>query len=416
MFSRLKKGLLCGAALLCTAGYAEAQNDAEKKKQKASSTLENPSDSASVLIKTKEEFLKDFKLNFLLRNAIEIPGGSQTAHFKTSETRMELTGKIKPSLSFRVRFRLNRPLNPLSSDNSPGSIDHAAINWNFGKGQRWSLNLGKQSASIGSWEFDQNPTYEYQYSDFINYQTNIFLTAARLGYQPNENQTFYMQFHNTWNNDFQTIHRNTIHRTNGYAVSYAVNGLEAAKIPMGVYWAWVGKLFDGKWQTFYSYNISQFAKNKTNQSVALGNKAVLPRWEAYLDLQFQTLGMDYANLVSPAINDYLAPLPPTFAQHINYKSATLRVDWEFIQNWFITAKGIYENASQLEGDFKAGRNFRNKYSYLLGLEYKPIKSQHMKIFGYYYNNSVRYDMPAAVDRNVQDHLFSAGFLYFINVL
>src|SRR6218665_1245160 len=111
-----------------------------------------------------------------------------------------------------------------------------------------------------------------------------------------------------------------------------------------------------------------------------------------------------------------AAVPRVFAQHIRYQSATLRVDWEFVQSWFITAKGIYENASQQEGEFKAGRNFRNKYSYLAGIEYKPVKSQHMKIFGYYYNNSVRYDMPAAAHRNSQDHLFSAGFLYFVNVL
>ncbi|PGH37927.1 MAG: hypothetical protein CRN43_18300, partial [Candidatus Nephrothrix sp. EaCA] len=169
----------------------------------------------------------------------------------------------KPSLSFRVRFRLNRSLTPRSSDNSSGGMDHAAVNWNFGKRQQWSLNVGKQSASLGSWEFEKNPAYEYQYSDFINSQTNIFLTAARLGHQVNENHAFYLQLHNTWNDNFETIHK---------ARDYAINGLEAAKLPLGVYLAWTGNFFGNKLQTFYSYNVSQFAKNKTNQSVALGNK------------------------------------------------------------------------------------------------------------------------------------------------
>src|SRR6218665_149267 len=123
MCRELRKSVLCGAAWLCLGGYAEAQTPSQTNTQKASPRAENRSDSASALLQAKGAILKDFHLNLLLRNAIEIPKGSETAQIKTNETRMELTGKIKPSLSFRVRFRLNRSLTPRSSDNSSGGMD-----------------------------------------------------------------------------------------------------------------------------------------------------------------------------------------------------------------------------------------------------------------------------------------------------
>lgn len=411
MVARQRKGLFCCVVLSCLLFDIEAQTLSRKRKNSARPVSEKVNDTTTHLLKNKGELLKEINLNLLLRNSIEIPKGDQAAAIKANETRVEIMGKIKPVLDFRVRFRLNKSLRPRSSDNSPGAIDHASINWTFGEKQQWSLNVGKQSAAIGSWEFEKNPTYEYQYSDFINSQTNIFLTAARLGYQVNNNHTFSIQLHNTWNDNFETIYKNT---------NYSTNGLKAAKLPMGIYFAWMGNFFEKKWQTFYSYNVSQFAKGKANQSLALGNKLVLPKVEAYLDIQFQTLGMDYTNLASPIINNYRTSVNPAiqpgFAENINYKSVVLRVDWEFIPNWFITAKGMYENASQMEGAWRAGRNFKNKYSYLTGIEYKPVKLQNMKIFGYYYNDKVAFNNTVAVaNRDIRTHLFAVGFLYFVNV-
>lgn len=363
----------------------------------------------SLLFKNKPDILENVHMNFLLRSSLEIPDGDAQSRLKLNEARFEVMGTIVPDLDFRVRWRINQSHNPKSQDNSPGSLDIASVNYKFGKDKKWSINAGKQAAYVGSWEFEMNPTFEYQYSEFVNYQTNIFMMGMKLGYQANKNHSFHLQVHNTYNETFNTLYSNT---------GYFANGEKGAKTPLGVYVSWLGKLFDEKYHTFWSYNVSQFASGQTNHNFALGNKVVFDRFHAYLDVQSANLGMDYVNIASPAVNAHRASAtpgaPPIFANNINYKSAILRVDYEFVPRWFVTAKGFYETASQ-SGNNNVGKNFRENIGYLAGLEFKPITSQQMKLFAYYYNNQVNYNnVVASANTQQKLNLFSIGVLYFVN--
>lgn len=365
---------------------------------------------ASAQIFERPEKLKNIDINLLLRSSLEVPDRDQQAGFKLNEARFEITGNVIPDLDFRLRYRVNRPLAPRGHDNSPGAIDHASVNYKFGTGKKWSVNVGKQAAHVGSWEFETNPTYEYQYSEFVNQQTNIFLMAARFGYQVNDNHSVYVQLHNTYNEGFDRHLATT---------TYTADGETGAKTPMGIYTAWQGKLFDKKLHTFWSYNISQYEKNGINHAVAIGNKVILNKFQAYLDLQSATLGLDYPNIVSPSLNNYRRTINPTatgvFAKDVNYKSAILRLDYQFVPGWFVTAKGFYETASQRKDNSIAGKNFRQNIGYLTGLEYKPFEQQNFKVFGYYYHNRQNYDgVIATANDNKRSDLFAAGFLYFIN--
>ncbi|WP_461491062.1 porin, partial [Pontibacter sp. HJ8] len=347
------------------------------------------------------ELSKRIDLNFLFRSSAEFPSGSSNqSSIKTNEARIELRGDITPDLSFRIRYRLNRSFAPNSLDNAPSSVDHANVTYRFGTEKKWHLTAGKQAANVGSWEFDTNPTFEYQYTEYVGKQLNLFLLALELGYDITENHSLQLQLHNTYNQDFNTMYN---------SAGYAKNGLEPSKTPLGLYVTWQGSMFDNKWQTFYSYNISQFAKGKTDHAVSIANKFVLERFNAYLDLQSANMDVDYPNIASPAVNNYLAPLPafaPSFLEDINYKTAVLRVDLEFIPKWFITAKGYYETASHRE-DSDIGDDFREHYGYLAGLEYKPIARQDMRLFTYYYYNTSRYNNAvAAINADQKLHLFA----------
>jgi len=398
--------------LLCTIGsqILVAQTSVKPSLIADTTHITGEETPSSLLIKNKPDILENIHMNFLLRSSLEIPDGETQSRIKMNEARFEVLGTIVPDLDFRVRWRINQSHNPKSQDNSPGSLDIASVNYKFGKDKKWSINAGKQAAYVGSWEFENNPTFEYQYSEFINYQTNIFLMALKLGYQVNKNHSFHLQLHNTYNETFYTTYGNT---------GYDFTGVKPAKTPMGLYVSWLGKMFDQKYHTFWSYNVSQFASGKTNHSFALGNKLVLDKFKAYLDLQYSGLGMDYPNIASPAINAHRLNANPgasrVFADNINYKSAILRMDYEFVPRWFVTAKGYYEAASQT-GNNNVGNNFRENIGFLAGLEFQPISSQQMKMFAYYYNNQVKYNNTVSAANTGQNlNLFSVGVLYFVNV-
>lgn len=353
---------------------------------------------------------RNLDLNLLLRSSLELPTGGQ-AGVRVNEARVEVRGTLVPQLSYRVRYRLNRSTAQRSQDNASSSIDHASITYAFGKNRAWGLTAGKQSALVGNWEFDNNPTFEYQYSELVNRQLNIFLTALKLTYSLNENHTLGLQLHNTYNDSFPATLQDA---------GYEPGGLEAARLPVGLYVAWLGKLFGQKLHTFYSYNVSQFARGKTNHAVAIGNKLLLPRFQAYLDLATASYGAEYFGIASPALNQYRIRQNPNaaavLATDLRYNNAVLRLDYEFVPRWFVTAKGIWEAASQ-PGTETVGRNFRTNVGYLGGLEYKPVGSQDMRLFAYYYNGSIRYHHGLAQTSAAEPQsLFAFGMFYFLKAL
>ncbi|MDQ2793675.1 MAG: OprO/OprP family phosphate-selective porin [Bacteroidota bacterium] len=355
---------------------------------------------------------KKLNVNVLLRSSLEVPGGNQgQASFRLNEARFEVRGDLMPQLSYRVRYRLNQLSAPRSLDNSPGSLDIAYAIYRFGPNLKWNLTAGKQAAMVGSWEFEKNPTFEYQYSDYVNRQLNLFSLGAKVGYDISPNHAVLVQLHNTYNDSFQNAFQTT---------GYAGNNLSAARTPMGVYVSWLGKFFDQHFLTFYSYNVSRFAQDQTNQSLSLGNKVAFDKFSAYLDLATSNVAVEYFNLASPGLNRYQATLSPaylpTYGQNLNYKNAVLRLDYQFVPGWFVTAKGFYETASQRD-DGPAGRNFRRNIGYLGGLEYQPIRGQDLKFFGYYYQHHINYyNAVAATNPNQENQLFAVGMLYFIQAL
>lgn len=405
----MKKKLILPFLLLAFAKISYAQPAPQNHTE--TDTTQAWQEESSVLLKGKPGGITDnVHMNLLLRSSLELPSGAAQSSLKLNEARFEVLGTIVPDLDFRVRWRLNRSHSQRSLDNAPGSLDIAAVNYRFGKNKKWSVNVGKQAAYVGSWEFENNPTYEYQYSEFINYQTNIFMMGAKLGYKINDNHSFHIQLHNTYNESFNNLHAST---------GYNNNGLKGSKNPMGVYVSWLGNLFDNKFHTFWSYNISQYASGKTNHSIALGNKVTFDKFKAYLDLQQTSLPVDYANIASPSLNRYAQSqnpgVEPVFASDINYKSAILRMDYEFVPGWFVTAKGYYESNSQTKNNSTIGKNFRENIGYLGGIEYKPIASQNMKLFTYYYGSRVNYNnVVATANSNQKLNIFSAGILYFVN--
>lgn len=364
------------------------------------------------------DVLKNVDINLLLRGGYESPftdaaGTSGTTKnlngFKLNEARFEVRGKIVPNLEFRMRTRLHKADGIRTLDNSTSNLDHANITYKFGEKKNWAITVGKQNNMMGSWEFDKNPTYEYQYSNVVGGYNNLFGMGARLAYSPNANNTFTAQAMNTSNDAFATI-------TNGYDLK----GNQRARTPLLYQLVWQGNFFNKAWQTWYSVGTSEFARNKQNFQVALGNQVTIGKFQAYLDLLTTNLAFDHnTGITGEAYNAYYKShggVGKVFAEDVNIKSAVLRLDYEVLPQWFVTAKGFYETASARKDDV-LGKNFRTNKGYLLGLEYQPVKKQNMKFFAYYYGNQVDYSkaIPSSV-KPVYSNMFAIGALYFVNVL
>lgn len=395
--------------LVCTAGEVYAQGSDISVPVQDTAVEPAPAAPPTTLFKMPE-LLKSVHFNALLRSAFQFPDGDAPSALRQQEARIEFLGSIVPDLDFRLRWRLNSSTAPRSPGNEPPALDFAAVTYRFGQKKEWSVSAGKQNAMVGSWEFEANPTFEYKYSEFVDYQTNIFMMGMKLGYKISENHELLLQVYNTLNETFDNLHALT---------GYQKNGFTASKRPVGLYVTWLGHLFQDKLQTFYSYDFSKYASGEFNHRVAIGNRVKLNKFAAYLDLHAQTWPVDYVNIASPSVNNYRTSIDPTaapvFAPDIRYQGAVLRADYEFVPRWFLTAKGVIESASQTTDGSPLGNNFRQNTVILGGLEFQPIPSQQMKFFAYYYNNQVKFrNAAAAANPSVSNNMFAIGILYFVN--
>ena len=361
---------------------------------------------------TKADYLlNNLDINLVFRSSLEVPEGENNqAGFKLNESRLQFIGKVNPDIKYNLRFRLNRAQEPNTLDNAPASLDFAYVEYLFGKEKQWSIMAGKHFVSTGSWEADINPVFEYQYSDYLNQQLNLFAFGTRLSYAFNANHQLQLEVYNTSNNTFSKLHKTT---------GYSVNALKAAKLPLGANIIWKGDFWDNRFRTYYSAGVSQVAEGKTNVSLSLGNRFTFGNFDMYLDLHQTNAAVDYANLISPVLNAYnLAQninYQPVYARHIQHQAAVLRVDYALTPKIFITGKTIAERINSRSESME--RHLSHHYINLIGLEFKPFESQNFKIFTHFSNNSYKFHSTYREQTpNTSKNMLSVGLLYLLNIL
>jgi len=176
-------------------------------------------------------------------------------------------------------------------------------------------------------------------------------------------------------------------------------------------------LWNNKLKTLYSLHTSQIAEGKQNYGISIGNKLVLPKFEAYLDIQHNNSAVDYANMISPVINKYNATqvtgYQNIFAEKVQYQSMVFRADYSITPKWIVTGKTGIENINSNT----LGNNMSHHYMNLIGLEFKPFEKQNFRFFAYFHNDSYKYnDKFKNIQQNTSKNTIAVGVLYLMNIL
>lgn len=367
------------------------------------------SNQVDTIVEREGDRARLFKFDFLMRSAFDADNiGREDAlsRFNLEEARVLFHGEYNDRLSYNIRFRLNRSFSHSGLDNSSQALDFASLRYAFGKKRDWSITLGKQSAMVGSYEFENNPIYEFLFTDYVDRILNLFVVGAKLSYDLNDRHSFHLQMYNTVNNSFDTHLL-----TNGFAAGDLIR----AKAPIGGYLTWVGSFAEERFRTKWSYNLAQFAEGKSTQAVSLANKYVGNRQMVYLDLQYSHLGVDHALIASRAINDFYAMTGAErqLAKNVVYKSAVLRYDQFLVDKWELALKGAVETAGS-RNDETFGNDFRTNYTYFAAIQHKPLAKQDLRFYLGYIGNRVSYHKSLNIEP-VQFSRLAVGGLFTIPV-
>lgn len=348
-----------------------------------------PIDSVKPAVKiiqaTKKADSSLFNLNIFGRTSLNV-GQNKDSHlntgFKLDEIRVLLSGNLNPDLSYKIRFKLNKSFSTTSQDNGSKALDYALIKYRFGKQKQWEVTLGKQAAAVGSYEFFNNPVYEYAYTDHVGSILNLFVVGANFSYRVNPGHKFHLQVYNTSTETFDQLIKNA---------EYGVGDLKQSERPLGAYLTWEGSFLNKTFHTKWSYNYSQLVANSDNHAISLGNMYQSKNTKVYLDLQYSVFGVDHTMLASNSIHAFKGNIGAdrTMQRNIVYKTAVLRFDQQFNKSWGISLKGAFETATASK-DKEIGHNFRTNWVGYAALEYKPILNKDWKFFVGYVDNTISY--------------------------
>lgn len=358
---------------------------------------------------------KSDKLNVFLNMQGSAKGYSENGKFENGkflmdQLRIEARGNINSWLSYRWRQRLNRSNDgQYMTDNLPTSIDFAGIGLNFHP--KFRLFIGKQGVAYGGIEYDLNPIYVYEYSEFV---TNLlgFATGVNFMFLPTEQHHLYFQILNN---------RNSSSIVDTYGVS-----VEDAKLPLIYSLNWNAN-FNEVFKTRWSFSYSNQAKNKSAYLVLLGQELNWNKFNIYYDIMYAREKLDGKGIIYNIINQGSDLMLPTSAPS-EYLSNVFKLNYRVTEKWNVFVKGtfetagIYKEVSALKADESTKMEFdkglySRSWSYTTGIEYYPLKASNLHFFAYYSGRYYNYQAKAKNlgSDNRRTSTVSLGFVYLLPV-
>ena len=317
----------------------------------------------------------NFYVNYAFSGSESNEKGPWQARFFARQIRLEIKGNITDKLFYRFRHRLNRSNAAKGWDNFAKATDYLMVGYRFSK--QWSVSLGKKSQAWGGFEYDENPVYIYQFSDFQNNMDNAKV-GAMVAFSPISSQEFIAEVTGTNNGTFNEDFGDDV-----MLVSKNVNNVtpvETSNNPLTYILGWNGSFLDNKLQTRWSYGFMSQARGLYARSWIFGQKLNLDRFQLYFDYMGEWNDMDRLGIATSDLKGFVQSdiaSNPRFSK-VHYNTFITKMNWQFIPQWNLMLKGTYETASVTS--IKEYKNYRKSIAYFASIEYYPVKDQDLRVF------------------------------------
>lgn len=329
-------------------------------------------------------------------------GNDWGSSFKNKQARLEIKGSFG-KLSYRFRHRLNKANGAQGEDNFAKATDILSVGYQVT--DKLGITGGKMCQNWGGFEFDENPMYIYQYSDMVDNMDN-FMAGVNFAFKPVESQEFNLNITNAYNNKLAQEYGADLKvmKENG-----KTEAVEAAKHPLTYIFLWNGNFFGDKLQTRWSVGTQTQAKDQSSQMVMLGQKLNLPTLQWYFDYMGAFDDVDRLGIATSDLSAFRGKGNVRYGK-VNYNSFITKVNWQFVPQWNLMLKGMYETASVSK--IEELKNYRKSFGYFASLEYYPVKSQDCRLFLSYIGRNYKFtDKSKLADYNTSR--IELGFMYRI---
>jgi hypothetical protein len=353
----------------------------------------------------RQELLKNMDVIANMRygfNNYFTNGNYKQSQFNNDQFRLEFRGKVHDKVSFRFRDRYTRATNPGDLDNISRSVDMAFIQVDLA--ERHLIRAGKMCADWGGVEFDLNPIEIYEYNDIVEYADN-FLSGFQYTYKAgaDKKHEFTAQILNA--------------RTQSFAVLYPslTDSVAPSGFPGAYVLNWRGNLFNGKWQTIWSYSIFNEARKNNMLYLALGNTFNLSdQIQLNYDFKWSDESLDRKTIVSDMAKQMVGDQLLAY-QDSRYIEHWVQLNYRFQPKWNLnlmafTSAAFWANAPGQSGYTK----LRDSYGIVPTLEFYPFDDLNLRFFANYVGRFYQYS-GYAKQNNMQNGIdqtarFNIGFM------
>ena len=291
---------------------------------------------ASVSLFSQEDNQQKFNLSFDARGdfSATYDDKNETLYnsFLGKNLNVMFNGNISDKFSFKVRQRLNRPIN-----DEVGYFHATDIaNLTYSINDKFSITAGKLIVALGGYEYDLAPIDLYFLSKFTNNITSCYEFGVALNYATKKDLF-----------GFQVINSPFAVNRNGNEGIYAYN------------LSWYGNY--GWFNSIYSFNLMEYRKGKFVNYISLGNLFKFNEFEFEFDFQNRTTADNIEFLTD-------------FSLIGNLK-------YQFNNQWKFFVKGGYDqNKSDIDSDVLSNKAYivlpDTEYVFAgLGAEFFPLKDK-----------------------------------------
>lgn len=290
----------------------------------------------------------NFYINFA--GAYQADNGSEdgpspwSGSFRARDLRLEVKGRVNENLYYRFRHNLR-------SNQATGTLDgfSKGLNMMFAGyefNEHFAIEAGKICQHWGGFDYDENPLYIYQYSDYIDH-IDIFFTGIDFYWRPDSRHEFVFELSNP------------------------ANDLLPVRFPVNALLNWNGNLLDGFVQTRCAIGGMTQSEGGFGKLLSGGIKFNWPTFQCYFDTMFEKDAVDRIGIATADFGP--AALRPL--GEILYNSNIVKAFWQFSPGWNLVAKGSWDTVRT-----DVGGKYRDGLMALCVLEYYPEPSQDLRLF------------------------------------
>jgi len=358
----------------------------------------------TLIPETKQGLLKNVSMianmRFAERNEF-VDGDHTMSRFTMEQFRLEIKGKVHDKVYFRFRDRYTRAQTSESVDGISRSTDLAFVRVDISK--KFSIAAGKLCADWGAIEFDMNPIDIYEYSDIIEYADN-FLSGFQASWVLNPKHQFTVQVLDS--------------RTKTFDELYGPQpNLEESKAPLAFVANWRGSLFNGKFNTIWSYARHNEAHDNVSDKpvgmdyFALGNQLKLNKLTIEYDYKLSMEDLDRTGIVTQTASS----IYPYAVRETVYTGHWLHLYYRLNPKINLAFIGMLDIAKYKDDidPLKTSDDIRNAWGFIPTFEYYPFKDLNLRFYANWVGRKYEYSDYAksrfgAVDYNTGR--FSIGFV------